>query len=43
MAGIVSPMDRLRKLVREDPRSAVLLHELLGPPPGLRPSERAEA
>jgi len=27
---------RLLRLVREDPRSAVLLHEILGPPPGLR-------
>jgi len=30
---------RLLRLVREDPRSAVLLHEILGPPPGLRSSD----
>ena len=35
-------LERLRALLREDPRSAVLLHELLGPPPGLRPSEEAD-
>jgi len=31
-----SALARLRRLVKEDPRSAVLLHEILGPPPGLR-------
>ncbi len=36
MPAPASPLERLRKLVKEDPRSAVLLHEILGPPPGLR-------
>ncbi len=36
-----TPLDRLRTLVKEDPRSAILLHELLGPPPGLREPGRA--
>ena len=30
-----SALARLRRLVKEDPRSAILLHEILGPPPGL--------
>ncbi len=34
-----SPRERLLKLVREDPRSAILLHEVLGPPPGLQPAD----
>jgi hypothetical protein len=43
MAGNASPLGRIRRLVKQDPRSAVLLHELLGPPLGLRPPERAGA
>lgn len=35
------PLERLRKLVKEDPRSAILLHEIIGPPPGLRPIEKS--
>jgi len=34
-----SALARLRRLVKEDPRSAILLHEILGPPPGLRKPE----
>jgi hypothetical protein len=36
MSEPVSALERLRRLVKEDPRSAILLHEVLGPPPGLR-------
>lgn len=36
MDGSTTPLERLRRLVKEDPRSAILLHEVLGPPPGLR-------
>jgi hypothetical protein len=43
MSGSGSSLRRLRKLVKEDPRSAILLHEILGPPPGLRPPEEADA
>ena len=39
MSGSASALERLRKLVKEDPRSAILLHEILGPPPGLRAPE----
>ena len=36
MTSPASALARLRRLVKEDPRSAILLHEILGPPPGLR-------
>jgi len=35
MSESPTALERLRRLVKEDPRSAVLLHEILGPPPGL--------
>ena len=41
MDGTVSKLERLRMLVKEDPRSAILLREILGPPPGLRKNEPA--
>ena len=31
-------VSKLKKLLREDPRSAIALLEILGPPPGLRGS-----
>jgi hypothetical protein len=43
MSASGSSLQRLRKLVKDDPRSAILLHELLGPPPGLRRSTRPTA
>jgi len=30
-----SPPDRLREILTKDPRTAILLHEILGPPRGL--------
>ena len=33
----MSKIDRVRQILREDPRSAVLVAELLAPPVGLRP------
>jgi len=30
---------KLLTLLRDDPRSAILLHEILGPPPGLRSND----
>jgi len=39
MSESPSALERLRRLVKEDPRSAILLHEILGPPPGLRAPE----
>jgi len=35
-----SALGRLLRLIREDPRSAILLHEILGAPPGLRPMDQ---
>ena len=35
MAANVSFASKLRKLIAEDPRTAILLIEILGPPPGL--------
>jgi len=43
MSAPTPPLGRLRTLVKEDPRSAILLHEILGPPPGLRRSIRPTA
>ncbi len=33
---------KLRSLLKSEPRTAVLLVELLGPPPGLRPPPAAD-
>jgi len=35
MAGHSSFVSQLRKLLAEDPRTAIALLEILGPPPGL--------
>ena len=37
----MSTIDRVRRLLQEDPRTAVLLTELLGPPVGLRSPDEA--
>jgi len=42
MGKPASALARLRRLVKEDPRSAILLHEILGPPPGLVPPRGEE-
>ncbi|GEM_PF-4515518 len=36
MPSTSSAREQLRKLLRDDPRAAILLRELLGPPPALR-------
>ncbi|MBE0635727.1 hypothetical protein IH601_07015 [Candidatus Bipolaricaulota bacterium] len=45
MAADASLVARLKQILSEDPRTAVLLLEILGPPPGLanhdRPSRSA--
>ena len=34
---MADPLQKLRELLGDDPRTAVLLIELLGPPIGMRP------
>jgi len=44
MAATSSFVTQLRRLLAEDPRTAIALVEILGPPPGLtRPERSAEA
>jgi len=40
MPGKFSFVLKLKRLLTEDPRSAIALLEILGPPPGLRQTDR---
>jgi len=37
MSNMADPLQKVRDLLSDDPRTAVLLTELLGPPIGTRP------
>ena len=42
MTGQLTLISKLRKLLAEDPRSAIALLEILGPPPGLQTARSAD-
>jgi len=43
MTVTMSFISRLQRLLAEDPRTAIALLEILGPPPGLAQIERSSA